>query len=360
MMEIEDPYSRDIDVPAMPAMDPCPICQEPLGRELCMLPCGHRLCCKCQLALAEQIPSNQPASSKRQQCPTCRSRVLLSEIAYIDTEKVEERKNDDECIASGSSNIINGTALPEDYSSIPGERSIKVRGSYGTKLEAVVRRLVAITQADPSARVLVFSSWKDALELVSHALTTNEILHLYPRTGKKFEAALAQFRADHERQLAAEAIAAAASGGASTSRTIVVDPNPTTTLPAGISHGASSTPRILLLLMKQGGNGLNLQQAQHVVFIEPLLDPAEEAQAVGRVDRIGQTKATHVHRFVVHQSIEENVHRLGQVRAAAMDLSAAAVKRGKAAGEKGALTLRDVAALLREDSEALRGSKESI
>lgn len=37
-------------------------------------------------------------------------------------------------------------------------------------------------------------------------------------------------------------------------------------------------------------------EAQHVVLAEPLLDPAVEAQAVGRVDRIGQTRATHVHR----------------------------------------------------------------
>lgn len=33
-------------------------------------------------------------------------------------------------------------------------------GSYGTKLEAVVRRLLAILRANPSARILVFSSWQ--------------------------------------------------------------------------------------------------------------------------------------------------------------------------------------------------------
>lgn len=122
-------------------------------------------------------------------------------------------------------------------------------------------------------------------------------------------------------------------------------------------------------------------EAQHVVLVEPLLDPAVEAQAVGRVDRIGQKRSTHVHRwggtlgsgagwaiwgvnfagrralrlplalsraagpcviasyplevfcvlprrpsslrFVVERTIEENVHRLCQQRAAAMDLSAA-------------------------------------
>jgi SNF2 family DNA or RNA helicase len=57
-----------------------------------------------------------------------------------------------------------------------------------------------------------------------------------------------------------------------------------------------SAPRVLLLLVRQGGNGLNLTGAQHVVLVEPQLDPAAEAQAVGRVDRIGQLSETHVHR----------------------------------------------------------------
>jgi E3 ubiquitin-protein ligase SHPRH len=377
---------EDLGVPA--DQPQCPICQEVLGREQCMLPCGHRLCCRCQLHLAEQIPVFQPQESKRFGCPTCRARVRLVEVAYIDTEKeLEEEEQVEEGVdliqtttntaagagagagggganggASGSkeqnpltSATTNGTGSTlTEYAILPSERSIRVRGSYGTKLEAVVRRLVSITQTDSSARVLVFSSWKDALELVAHALTANGVSHLYPKSGKTFDAALKKFREGHERQLALSSAAAAAAGAGGGSR-----PNaPAAASAAEVANADKLSPRILLLLMKQGGNGLNLQQAQHVVFIEPILDPAEEAQAVGRVDRIGQTKATHVHRFVVQHSIEENVHRLGQHRAAAMDLAAAAVRRGKAAGDRGALTLRDVAVLLQEDTGGLMGSEE--
>lgn len=101
--------------------------------------------------------------------------------------------------------------------------------------------------------------------------------------------------------------------------------------------------------------------------------------------RFGQRQMTHVHRFVVRprgcgagaragavfggpppcaaaapptpnwlppndpqveHTIEENVGALAAQRAAAMDMAAAAPSRGGAAGAEGALTVRNVAALL--------------
>lgn len=57
--------------------------------------------------------------------------------------------------------------------------------------------------------------------------------------------------------------------------------------------------QVLLLLIQHGANGLNLLEAQHVVLVEPLLNPAAEAQAISRVHRIGQENRTIVHRFMV-------------------------------------------------------------
>lgn len=65
---------------------------------------------------------------------------------------------------------------------------------------------------------------------------------------------------------------------------------------------ASNFVQVLLILIQHGANGLNLLEAEHVVLVEPLLNPATEAQAISRVHRIGQQKRTLVHRFIVRAS----------------------------------------------------------
>ena len=68
--------------------------------------------------------------------------------------------------------------------------------------------------------------------------------------------------------------------------------------------------KVLLLPISSGANGLNLIEASHVLLIEPILNPAQELQAIGRVHRIGQTKATVIHRFIINSTIEDRIHKM--------------------------------------------------
>ena len=71
---------------------------------------------------------------------------------------------------------------------------------------------------------------------------------------------------------------------------------------------------VLLISIENGAAGLNLIEANHVIFTHALLSHSNEelrsmyAQAVGRVNRMGQTQSTiHVHWFISRDTVEESL-----------------------------------------------------
>ena len=58
------------------------------------------------------------------------------------------------------------------------------------------------------------------------------------------------------------------------------------------------SPDVLLVQIKSGSEGLNLQSYSEVYFTSPHWNPAVEDQAVARAHRIGQTKNVNVYRFI--------------------------------------------------------------
>lgn len=90
----------------------------------------------------------------------------------------------------------------------------------------MVRRIKWLTSKDPTARALVFSSWNDVLDVLSHALSANEVNFAYVKNAKQLGPAI-------------RALQEAGKG-------------------KGVAGNGSRPLQTLLLPIKQGANGLNL------------------------------------------------------------------------------------------------------
>lgn len=110
---------------------------------------------------------------------------------------------------------------------------------------------------------------------------------------------------------------------------------------------------MLLLLIQHGANGLNLLEAQHVILVEPLLNPAAEAQAIGRVHRIGQENKTLVHRFIVKNTVEESIYKLNRSRSTSSFISGNTKNQ-----DQPVLTLKDVESLFTATPSTIPESDE--
>ncbi|XP_041828321.1 E3 ubiquitin-protein ligase SHPRH isoform X2 [Melanotaenia boesemani] len=184
------------------------------------------------------------------------------------------------------------------------DQDIPVKGSHSTKVEAVVRTLKRIQVTDPGAKCLVFSTWQSVLDIIAKALFDNNMDFSQINGIHKFQENLSSFKYDEK-------------------------------------------INILLLPLHTGSNGLNIIEATHVLLVEPILNPAHELQAIGRVHRIGQTKPTFVHRFLIKSTIEERMQAM--LKTAEKSHTSTAMKHSEAA----VLTVADLADLFTEDAETL-------
>jgi superfamily II DNA or RNA helicase len=67
---------------------------------------------------------------------------------------------------------------------------------------------------------------------------------------------------------------------------------------------------IFLLSMRAGAVGINLTQANRIFILEPCFNPALEAQAIGRVHRLGQTRNVEITRLIMKDSVESRMVKM--------------------------------------------------
>jgi E3 ubiquitin-protein ligase SHPRH len=97
--------------------------------------------------------------------------------------------------------------------------------------------------------------------------------------------------------------------------------------------------RVLLIPLVLGADGLSIIEATHVFLLEPLVNPSTELQAIARVARIGQTRPTHVHKYILTKTIEERIHRAAQANAGQTESISGKSPMKKRVGDKNAVSI---------------------
>jgi len=148
-----------------------------------------------------------------------------------------------------------------------------------TKIEALVDEVNKMIANDPSAKGLVFSQFGAMLELVEFRLKSAGISCIVFRGGMTMQA-----RND-----------------------------------ALVAFNTDPSLKIILISLKAGGEGLNLQVANYVFMLDPWWNPACELQAIQRAHRIGQTREVRAVRFISTDTIEEKIVKLQEKKQLVFD-----------------------------------------
>eukprot|EP00554_Chaetoceros_debilis_P006480 CAMPEP_0194078492 /NCGR_PEP_ID=MMETSP0149-20130528/4871_1 /TAXON_ID=122233 /ORGANISM="Chaetoceros debilis, Strain MM31A-1" /LENGTH=345 /DNA_ID=CAMNT_0038759767 /DNA_START=150 /DNA_END=1187 /DNA_ORIENTATION=- len=138
---------------------------------------------------------------------------------------------------------------------------------FRSKFERLLKELRDIRDKEPDSKSLVFSQFSSTLKWMQQEL---------PKHGFQFRT----LSGDMPMSKRAKAL-----------RDFQSDP-PTT---------------IFLLSLRSGAVGINLTQANRVFLMEPAMNPALEAQAVGRVYRLGQRKSVKIIRMQMKNSFESRL-----------------------------------------------------
>ena len=235
---------KEINISTDYAEDVCPICLSHVedARATPCKPVAHIYCKDCI--------ENCFAGAQTMECPVCRAKVKATDICSV---KFGEPKVAEDDITK---NALKGTHKKK-------QRKIDDL-IFKSKFERLIVELKLIRDIEPQSKSLVFSQFSSTLQWMKQEL---------PKHGFEFRT----LSGDMSMSMRAKAL-----------RDFQQDPSTT----------------VFLLSMRSGAVGINLTQANRVFLMEPAVNPALEAQAVGRVYRLGQRKSVQVFRMQVENSIE--------------------------------------------------------
>ncbi|XP_008183763.1 E3 ubiquitin-protein ligase SHPRH isoform X2 [Acyrthosiphon pisum] len=145
-------------------VDTCPICCLNGDAGWAVLQCGHSVCNQCLATMCNHSDAFEI------DCPMCRNTTPMDSISYVKNNREGEWSN------------------------------IVIKGSFSTKIESVTLKLIELITQDPNVKVLIFSNWDKALNLLGEALDQNSISYRILKPGTKYKKTLKDFK-DIEREI---------------------------------------------------------------------------------------------------------------------------------------------------------------
>ncbi|WVR04446.1 hypothetical protein IAU60_001449 [Kwoniella sp. DSM 27419] len=250
-----------------------------------LLECGHYFCLSCYREFRK--------SAGGKKCPSCRVDIDPKNITRIMLDPArKDHPGDATASAIISESAVNGDSALVESQEAEGEWNeekeqerraidlnklrmmddakrrdildIDLLGQYGSKISFLIKHLLYYKSREPDARHVIFSNWSDSLNIVMRALEQNGITYISFDQGQKQKDVVDHFLRDDKIM-------------------------------------------VFLLHAERESAGLTLTSCRVVHLLEPVLQHSFELQAIGRVDRLGQEKATVVYCYATMETVESRI-----------------------------------------------------
>lgn len=232
----------------------CPIClDDTIEENLAITKCGHKFCWDC---INEYIEETTQTSQTK--CPKCNIQISTSDI-YLLKETLLEPKNDN------------------DNDNLNEELSDLIAKIKSTKLGNIIYYLKneLADNNKKASKIIIFSQWDQLLDKLKYLLDKYKIKTSCVKGSV------------YQRKNAIETF----------------------------SNFKSDT-NIILLSSKNAASGINLTAANKIILVEPVYGTIEyrkdiENQSIGRCARLSQKRPIEVIRFIIKDTIEEEIYNSG-------------------------------------------------
>lgn len=240
------------------------------GLRCFILPCFDLLCADCFGSVRTSFDST--ADKEAVTCPFCSAQIAAQYVGF-----------------SGSTAQEIVTAPDDTTTEEEDGEPVQVYSGPHTKTIALLQDIAKMTEdslaleaaGEPPLKCVVFSEFTSHLDLIGRALNDNGY------TFVRIDGTMSL----NNRKKALDALS------------------------------SDDTVKILLASIKAAGQGLNLTAASRAFIMEPMWNPAAEAQAVDRIYRIGQKRPVLVKRYQMEESIEGKIVELQKRKQQLADVS---------------------------------------